>query len=144
VEPRAIVEELQAGADRLEGVTFLGGEPFDQAAALSQLATGARELGLSVMTFTGYWIEELRERSDRGVDALLAATDVLVDGPYDRSRPEPVRRWVGSANQRFHFLSGRYAPGIEYPRPGEEHRRIELEIAPDGALRLRGWPGLDL
>ena len=94
------------------------------------------------MTFSGYTLEELRGRRDPGTPALLRETDVLVDGPYDASRPETVRRWVGSTNQRFHFLSERYSPGIELPRAGEAHRRIEIEIEPDGRLRLRGWPAL--
>lgn len=142
--PAEIVEELRRGGNSIEGITLLGGEPFDQAAALAEVARGARELGLSVLTFTGYTLEELRARGNAGVDALLAASDVLVDGPYDASRPEPVRRWAGSTNQRFHFLTERYAPGIEYPRTGEARSGIEIEIAPDGAIRLRGWPALEL
>ena len=41
---------------------------------------------------------------------LLAETDVLVDGPYRRELPETRRRWIGSANQRVHFLSDRCRP----------------------------------
>jgi organic radical activating enzyme len=37
----------------VEGVTFLGGEPFEQAAAAAELAEVTRARGLSVMTFTG-------------------------------------------------------------------------------------------
>jgi anaerobic ribonucleoside-triphosphate reductase activating protein len=142
VEAAELVDEIRAAAGSLEGVTLLGGEPFDQAAGLAEVASGARALGLSVMTFTGYRLEELRVRSDAGTAALIRASDLLVDGPYDAARPEPLRRWVGSTNQRFHFLSGRYAPGIELPRAGEPRSSIEVEIAPDGRLRLRGWPAL--
>jgi anaerobic ribonucleoside-triphosphate reductase activating protein len=137
-----LVAELRAAAPGIEGVTFLGGEPFEQAAALASLAREARALGLSVMTFSGHRLEDLRARGDAGVAALLDATDVLVDGPYDATRPEPTRRWVGSTNQRFHFLSARYAPGIERPAPGEPQRRIEIEITPEGTVQLRGWPEL--
>jgi anaerobic ribonucleoside-triphosphate reductase activating protein len=138
----ALLGEIRAAAPEIEGITLLGGEPFDQAEALAQVARGARELGLSVLTFSGYTLEELRARRDPGAAALLRETDLLVDGPYDSSRPETVRRWVGSTNQRFHFLSGRYSPGIELPRTGEAHRSIEIEIAADGRLRVRGWPAL--
>jgi anaerobic ribonucleoside-triphosphate reductase activating protein len=137
-----IVARLQGVARQVEGVTLLGGEPFDQADALAEVAARARALGLSVMTFTGYGVEELRERRHRGVSALLAATDLLVDGPYDRSRPESLRRWVGSTNQRFHFLTDRYRPGVELPGPGAPLRRLELELAPDGTVRAHGWPEL--
>jgi anaerobic ribonucleoside-triphosphate reductase activating protein len=136
---RLLAEARAAGG---EGVTLLGGEPFDQAGPLSVFAVGARAAGLSVMTFTGYWLEELRARNEPAVTALLAATDLLVDGPYDATRPESLRRWAGSTNQRFHFLTSRYAPGIESPAPGEILRQVEVELAPDGRVRANGWPEL--
>jgi anaerobic ribonucleoside-triphosphate reductase activating protein len=134
----ALLARLRAVAAEVEGVTLLGGEPFDQAPALARLARGARALGLSVMTFTGYRLEALRGRRDAA--ALLAATDLLVDGRYDRARPERARRWTGSANQRFHFLTDRYAPGLERIPPGEPAERVEISIAPDGAVAANGWP----
>ena len=125
---------------RIEGVTLLGGEPFDQAAGLAEVARGARTLGLSVMTFSGYTREELEAHPAPGVRELLEATDLLVDGRYDASRPERERRWVGSANQRFHFLTSRYAPGIERIHPDEPERTVELRIAPSGTVFANGWP----
>lgn len=91
----------------LEGITLLGGEPFAHAAGASQLARRIRELGLSVMVFSGWTLEELRVKGDTAIDSLLAATDILVDGPYRRELPETSRRWIGSANQRVHFLTAR-------------------------------------
>ncbi|HTO06321.1 MAG TPA: 4Fe-4S single cluster domain-containing protein [Myxococcota bacterium] len=132
----ALAERLRALAGELEGVTFLGGEPFDQAEPLAELARAAQSLGLSVMVFSGYALEELRTRPE--ARALLAATDLLVDGPYDRTRPETQRRWVGSTNQRFHFLTARYRSGIECVVV----REVGVEIAPDGTVRLHGWPEL--
>jgi len=143
VETRELAERLRARAQGLEGVTFLGGEPFDQAEALAELARVARAACLSVMTFTGYALEELRTRSG-GAAELLAATDLLVDGPYDRDQPESHRRWVGSANQRFHFLTDRYAPGIELPGPGEPFRQVAVELRPDGSVQVHGFPSLEL
>jgi anaerobic ribonucleoside-triphosphate reductase activating protein len=142
VEVAELAARLRARAGELRGVTFLGGEPFEQADALAALAREARALGLSVWTFTGHVLEALRARGDAPTDALLDATDVLVDGPYDASRPDRTRRWVGSTNQRFHFLGGRDAPGCERPEPGEVQRRIEIEVTPQGVVRLRGWPEL--
>ena len=31
-----------------------------------------------------------------------------MDGPYRQDQPETRRRWIGSANQRIHFLTDRY------------------------------------
>jgi anaerobic ribonucleoside-triphosphate reductase activating protein len=94
----------------VEGITLLGGEPFAHAEGATALAAAARTRGLGVMVFTGYTIEELRANPDPAVATLLAETDLLVDGPYLREHPETTRRWIGSANQRLHFLTDRYRP----------------------------------
>jgi anaerobic ribonucleoside-triphosphate reductase activating protein len=60
------------------------------------------------MVYSGFTLEEARARADPAIDDLLAHTDLLVDGPYIRERPEPRRRWIGSANQRVHFFTDRY------------------------------------
>jgi anaerobic ribonucleoside-triphosphate reductase activating protein len=104
------------------------------------VAREARRRGLSVVVFTGYALEELRGGAVPGADALLAETDVLVDGRYERDEPETRRRWVGSANQRFHFLTARYRPGLEMARSGEPERTVELRVGPDGRTHASGWP----
>jgi anaerobic ribonucleoside-triphosphate reductase activating protein len=96
-----------ATAHDLEGLTLLGGEPLAHAAGAAALARGAHALGLTVMVFSGYTLEEARALPDPAVCDLLAETDILVDGPYLREQPETRRRWIGSANQRVHFLSAR-------------------------------------
>src|ERR1700735_4612183 len=80
----------------VEGITLLGGEPFAHAIGAAALAQAAHALDLSVMVFTGYHLEALRDATDRGVQRLMARTDILVDGPYQRDRPEQKRRWIGS------------------------------------------------
>jgi anaerobic ribonucleoside-triphosphate reductase activating protein len=92
----------------VEGITLLGGEPLAHAAGAAMLAKAVRERGLSVMVFSGYTLEEARRLPDPAVAELLALTDILVDGPYVREQPETRRRWIGSSNQRVHFLSDRY------------------------------------
>ncbi len=101
-----IVEQWQRS--EIEGITLLGGEPFAHADVAAALAREAQSLGLSVMVFTGYRREELEAKNDPATTALLAATDILVDGPYERERPDTARRWIGSTNQRIHFLTARY------------------------------------
>lgn len=91
----------------VEGITLLGGEPIAHAAGAAALAEAAHALDLSVMVFSGYTLEELSDSADPAIRRLLACTDILVDGPFLRERPETRRRWIGSANQRVHFLSDR-------------------------------------
>lgn len=78
-----------------------------QAQGLAEVAKGAQTLGLSVMVFSGYTMSELGEMQLPGVEQLLRYTDVLVDGPYEANKPDKTRRWVGSTNQQFHYLTRR-------------------------------------
>jgi anaerobic ribonucleoside-triphosphate reductase activating protein len=121
----------------IEGVTLVGGEPFAQADACSALARAARVEGLGVMVFSGYTLDELTAPGAAPAwGRLLEMTDLLVDGRFERERPETSRRWVGSSNQRLHFLSDRYAP--DDPRLAGPN---SVELRFDGrALSVNGWP----
>ena len=86
----------------LDGLSLSGGEPFEQAEPLAELAEEARARGYDVMTWSGYTFEFLTAHQDErpGWRRLLEATDVLVDGPFlieQRSLGLPYR---GSRNQR--------------------------------------------
>lgn len=125
-----------AQAHALEGITLLGGEPLAHAAGAAGLARAAHGLGLSVMVFSGFTLEEARRLPDPAVADLLAETDVLVDGPYRRELPEPRRRWIGSANQRVHFLSDRCrADDPRWLLPNT----LEIRLR-DGELSVNGFP----
>jgi anaerobic ribonucleoside-triphosphate reductase activating protein len=106
----ALVRQIEEAArvDGVEGITLLGGEPLAHARGAALLAEAVRARGLTVMVFSGYTLEEARELPDPAVADLLARTDILVDGPYLRDQPDTRRRWIGSTNQRIHFLSDRY------------------------------------
>ena len=122
----------------LEGVTFLGGEPMLQAQGLAVVAQGVQSLGLSVMVFSGYTKNELDAMRLPGVDQLLRYTDVLVDGPYEADLPDRNRRWVGSTNQQFHYLTERYDVRIESNDKVE--RVLEIRLKTDGSVFINGWP----
>jgi anaerobic ribonucleoside-triphosphate reductase activating protein len=122
----------------IEGITLLGGEPFEQARPLGRLAAEVQRLGLSVMTFTGHDHEHLiGPCAPDGSDALLAHTDLLVDGRYLADQPDLVRPWVGSTNQRFHFLTERYRHLAD--ELAELPDRVEVRVAPDGRVSVNGW-----
>lgn len=123
---------------QLEGVTFLGGEPLLQAKGLAVVAHGCQQMGLSVMVFTGFTLDQIKRCPLPGVNELLQVTDVLVDGPYIASQPDTQRNWVGSENQRFHFFTDRYRPGIEYD-PSYQ-RGCEVRVKANGTIRWNGWP----
>lgn len=86
----------------VDGITVTGGEPFDQAEALSALFSALENPPEDLLVFTGYRLEELR--GDREKEALLKRTAVLVDGPYIREKNDGTSPLRGSANQRIHYL----------------------------------------
>jgi anaerobic ribonucleoside-triphosphate reductase activating protein len=120
----------------VEGITLLGGEPFSHAAGASALAEATQARGLSVMVFSGHMIEVLRQRQDADVDRLLTHTDILVDGPYRRELPDTSRRWIGSTNQRIHFLSDRYRASDPC---WQEPETLEIRFT-EGELAVNGFP----
>jgi anaerobic ribonucleoside-triphosphate reductase activating protein len=128
------------GAD-VEGITLLGGEPFDQAAALGPIAEAFRAAGLSVMTFTGYPLDLLTDWSAARPDLarLLAATDLLIDGPYLRDRPDAGRPWLGSTNQGIRALTPVYAEEVARIEREGGLDRLEIRIHPDGQIDVNGW-----
>ena len=82
------------------GVTFSGGEPFAQAAGFARLAKLLKEKGYEVASYSGYTFEELLEGSD-DQKALLAAIDILIDGPFLMAEKSLEIAFRGSRNQRI-------------------------------------------
>jgi anaerobic ribonucleoside-triphosphate reductase activating protein len=126
----------EARRQGVEGITLLGGEPLAHAAGSAALAAAARERGLTVMVFSGYTLEDARAQGDPDVAAVLAHTDILVDGPYVREQPDTTRRWIGSANQRIHFLSDRYRADDPCWR---ERNTLEIRVR-GGEVSVNGFP----
>lgn len=87
----------------LDGITLSGGEPFEQAEALSELAQRAKEMGYNIMTYTGYTFEHIIENKDKikGWDKLIGVTDILVDGRFEIAKKSMLLKFRGSQNQRI-------------------------------------------
>lgn len=120
-------------AHGLEGVSFSGGEPFEQAEALAEIARRAHRVGLSVLSWSGYARAFLEgDRAPHGSRALLAELDVLIDGPFVAARAGGGLALRGSSNQVTHFLTGRYDAG------GLEPGRMKVELADDGRAVVSG------
>lgn len=87
----------------LDGITFSGGEPFEQAEAFAVLAREAKKINLDIMTYTGYTYEYIMANSagHRGWAELLNETDILVDGRYEEEKRNLLLKFRGSENQRI-------------------------------------------
>jgi len=117
-----------------EGVSFSGGEPFAQAAALGEVAERVRAAGKGVLVFTGYQAGELRASRNAGIHRLLAAADLLVAGRYRGDLPG-AHPLLASTNQELVFLTERYR-GFDF----SARRRTEFRIDTNGAVTVTGFP----
>lgn len=135
--------------ESLEGVTFSGGEPMQQAEALLEVMREIRSVApaVSLGMFTGYTESELaagryvtRPRATaeqkrelwRTIQRLL---DFAVMGRYEETLPvkEPLRT---SRNQRLVLFTNRYQDGDFGPQ------LLEISIAESGKSVLTGFPVL--
>lgn len=118
-----------------EGVTFSGGEPFSQAAALADLAELVHAAGKGVLIFTGFVYSALLKKTNADIQRLLATSDLLVAGPYQHDNPIH-HALLASANQELIFLTERYR-SLNFNR-----RRVEFHINRLGEVIITGFPRL--
>ncbi|MGI8811282.1 MAG: 4Fe-4S single cluster domain-containing protein [Pyrinomonadaceae bacterium] len=97
----SIVEEIEAKQADHDGVTILGGEPFDQPGALADLVRRLKRHNLHVAVYSGYTFQNLFERSDPRTTSVLSQADLLIDGPYIRELAENAGEYRGSHNQKL-------------------------------------------
>ena len=103
----------------INGLTLLGGEPFEpanQRVLLPFLRRVRRALPQKdIWSFTGFTWEELHTEGSHPrcevTDELLNLIDVLVDGRYVEERKDIGLRFRGSSNQRLLDLNATRASG---------------------------------
>lgn len=117
----------------LEGVSLLGGEPYQQHLPLAKLTREVQALGLTVMVYSGYRFEEIQAMNS----PLTASTDLLVAGRYEKDKHTTKRRWIGSTNQTLHCLTTAYQEAD--PRFFEPNS-AEIVLNNQGELTLVGFP----
>lgn len=104
-----IMQEI-SDSSALTGLTVSGGEPFLQPDGLAELVKTVKEqTTLDVMLYSGYTMEELRDRHESSVDFVLENSDLLIDGEYQEELNHNTI-YRGSDNQRIWFLSDKYKP----------------------------------
>lgn len=98
----ALMRQIWQSRMNLDGVTFSGGDPFCQPAPLAFLARWCHRLGLHVMAYSGWTLEELRAKPECA--CLLNEIDALVDGRFIIARRTLELRFRGSSNQKLYHL----------------------------------------
>ena len=98
-----------AGPSYIQGLTLLGGEPFEpeNQRVLVPFVRRVRETypQKTVWAFSGFTLEELRTEGSHprceATDELLSMLDVLVDGRFVEALKDISLRFRGSSNQRL-------------------------------------------
>lgn len=116
-----ILESL--APEYVDGLSLLGGEPMEpeNQHALVDFVERVREAypGKTIWCYTGDLLEDLQNpessRHTEVTDRLLAAIDVLVDGPFVQAHHDITLRFRGSSNQRIIDLPATLAQGIIKP-----------------------------
>ncbi|MBE9052723.1 radical SAM protein [Nostocales cyanobacterium LEGE 11386] len=123
---------------RNTGVTFSGGEPFWQAAALASLARKLKAAGLNVMSFTGFTLKQLQsESAPPNSQELLEQLDILIDGPFVESLAiNSPNSPVSSSNQRVNVFNPDLSDQITWASD-----QIEVHILKDGSRIVTGYQG---
>ena len=151
-EERSIAEvtDLVVSAHRerpLEGITFSGGEPIQQANALLALMESLRDQlpQLSFGMYSGYsewelsrgqyWCRsELTERARQNLwSHIRSHLDFAVLGRYVAARPSTLALRT-STNQTLALFSARYC------EDDFVQQEVEIHIAPDGFVHVTGFP----
>ena len=125
----------------IQGITLLGGEPFEQAEALSEIAEQVKAHGLSVVTFSGYSFKKLKDSKKKHDQRLLQTTDLLISGPFQQNQMDLTRPWIGSRNQEFHFLTDRYSELSS--TLASLPNRLEIRIKEDGSIFINGMATIE-
>lgn len=95
------------GNPMLSGVTFSGGDPWEQASNFAVIAQGVKRGAIkpnfSVWCYTGYTFEYiLKNKENRdGWNELLNSIDVLIDGKFEEEKKDDTLKFRGSSNQRI-------------------------------------------
>jgi len=151
-KPLDEVAEWILSCHAIEGVTFSGGEPFQQADDLRQLCEyiKLRRPDFSIGVFSGHTLQELvrgrwhwkapgEDAWIRGDPALFTAIKQFLDfGVFGRFRQTMAcndKPLCGSRNQKVVFFTNRYSPGEVMPQG------FEVTISVDGkGVVITGFP----
>lgn len=108
----SIVAQIDKKCGEHDGVTIIGGEPFDQAESLASLVIKLKAKGYHLTVYSGFTLEELKARKDESVSLILSNVDLFIDGAFDRNLTKNAGEYRGSSNQRLihkPLLRGRMA-----------------------------------
>lgn len=82
---------------------ILGGEPLcaENNVTTFQIISWALEKQIKIYIWTGYTLEELKQKNDDITNIILERIDYLIDGPFIEEEKDLTLKMRGSRNQRI-------------------------------------------
>jgi len=117
-------------------VTFSGGEPLIQSENLQELIELIKLKNLSILCYTGHTLQNIIRGKVHYAKSLLPMIDILIDGQYRREE-KAFLPWLGSRNQKIHFLTDRYKKWESLVLK-EGRREVEIVIGKEN-LAMTGF-----
>lgn len=98
-----IMKMISSISEAADGFTISGGEPFYYPEKLYSLVKSLMGINDDILIYTGYTLEELKEKNDRNIDQTLNSCAAIIDGKYIRelNNGKGLR---GSSNQHCHIF----------------------------------------
>lgn len=142
IDIEEITNDIIENKNKIEGITIGGGEPFLQIEPLYELCHIIKEkTKLSIIIYTGYTIEELKQLKNPLINKILNTIDMLIDGRYIEELNEGLI-WRGSTNQKIHFLSERYND-IKNEILNKKSRNLYFDFNENNELLIYGTPAVE-
>lgn len=119
------VEQLMSSiesSDDIVGVTYIGGEPMDQDYDILSLTQRIVDVGLDLILFTGYDLQELSGYQKKVADIAV----VIISGRFDESKRNTYLLHRGSSNQIILVKDASLLSEYEL-----EARQVEVIITPE-------------
>ena len=130
-----LIESITSQED-IEGITILGGEPFQQLDGIAELIKSVKQLGLTVMLYTGYEKAEFNDLMWQ----CFNSSDLVIAGRYRNDFRDVGLIWRGSTNQILESPTGHYDVA-----KFEESQEVEIHIDHEtNEVTLTGYPDLQI
>ena len=130
-----LIESITSQED-IEGITILGGEPFQQLDGIAKLIKSVKQLGLTVMLYTGYEKAEFNDLMWQ----CFNSSDLVIAGRYREEWRDVGLIWRGSTNQILESPTGHYDVA-----KFEESQEVEIHIDHEtNEVTLTGYPDLQI
>lgn len=108
IDINEVFNRIKSNVPLIKGVTFSGGEPFEQPKSLVFLAKMIKRENLNIWCYTGYTFEQILESKDKDKLELLKQIDVLIDGKFKENLTDRALKYTGSSNQRIIDAKGSF------------------------------------